>query len=315
MPETTTLVRINGSDIAVNLTEFRTLPNCFYCPDCGAVHFQNDISFAADNNGRAWGSAWLEHGYINTETNDEESSYENMTYSCDSCENDITDELRACETWQRNVDQLLSANQSVRDLQAQINNESKHVSFILNRHSTAETSRYLMNIIDRDGIFINFVDTVNNVNDVMINPHYLEAAKSLMNSVTVKAYKFNYNNPNYATFIKLYKNIAARIINSNEPPSNNIYTNEICINIVTEAINNTTVENVTTVAHEIPTNTTPTETPEPDPMNSMVIVPTHHRRWRENSLDNISECKHCKYLFEADNELDSLVCPKCGKDT
>lgn len=52
---------------------------------------------------------------------------------------------------------------------------------------------------------------------------------------------------------------------------------------------------------------------ERDPLDSPIIIPENHQRWRETNMAGMVQCtnKHCHHLFQANEHDEEFICPVC----
>jgi hypothetical protein len=279
-------------------SQYKLLPEFMYCPDCGETLYSCSLSFAATNAGRVYGSAWLSSSGIETETNDEENSYDEYTYSCDDDDTDVTSQLEKAEVY---IDLLRRRIGNI-SLDSNIQKIQRMVDAV--RHPAVS-----FNWISRDYMFIGYKKY--NAEDgryqvhTMLNPQIVEIAK---NMAADENYMFDFNNTLYLEMITAYNNLLTQAIATENVPDSPERANQI----------RDYMGNFRPGAYEFGFGFQAHEQNLPeerDPINSPIINANNHIRWKDNDLSNICSCEHCSYAFECDSEIDVIICPKCKKET
>lgn len=307
-PETSTPIpttaQSSQAEREARILNLRTLPSFLYCPDCGAIHYGNDMHFRADVSGIVYGSAWMSDSGINTESNDEDTQYSDYQYYCDSDDYNVTSAVEQTNEYRSRIADLASS------ININLNNFSN-----VSRLSTGRSPRtFEFHKLDSWGVFIRYIEYTgqNTLSYEMINPLLVSIAQDL--ALEDNENEFNYLHPKYAEMIANYNQLVEEIaattsIATEAAPTGNTrfvatfdMGQPISINRYAEASTNRIRQ------EQI-------DPGERDPLSSNVHMLSNHRRWRDNDLSNICTCQHCAYSFECDNDIDLVICPKCNKET
>lgn len=293
---------------AARIASLKTLPNFLFCPDCGALHFGNDMSYNADLSGRSYGNAWMGNDYVETESNEEDTDYENIRYTCDHDEYDLTDELNT----------TIQYLNKIASFAAQLNIDMRVIDRVIDVINRRNNSNYWIRTVDNRRFILRYTKVINGdeVSYDIINPLILNIAQDM----AVEAeYEFNYNHIVYEEATNNINEVlrqlaeaeaAAAAIPVQETPTARpvlrtgfVYDSPESFTFAAAAAA------MQTRSHQR------VEEGDRDPFNSNVFEPNHHQRWRDTDTTAICTCEHCAYSFECSSDIDLVTCPKCNKET
>lgn len=291
--------------------QHKLLPDFMYCRGCGAMHLGNDMHFRASVSGSAHGSAWISGSVVDTETNEDDTQYDDYEYYCDHCDTEVTGDVLKTTEYIEMLQSISSQNN------LNIRAEIDQVRQTINGTSNPPV---LFEMCDNQGHFIRYIKRDSNnsyVSTELLHPKLLSYAKQL--SEDDEDYMFNYLDPVYEECANAYNAILRAIAERNAAiaqAQHAVEATAFADAAMTAAPNRSRVRMVEFNPFEFYNGEFPQEdASDRDPMNSNIYQPTHHQRWRDTDLNYICTCEHCSYSFECDRELDVVTCPKCKKDT
>jgi len=248
------------------------LHKVFFCSQCNRNLVQG-VVFTTDGSIRTWGDATVSHhGHIDRNEDDSESQVDDVIYKCSECDNIVTDEIEQISNIIDYIHTKVSASPELSD-------KVRNTYDRLVRTANGESMDY--RVYGVLGRYILKVVTVN-TETVCFNPELLQILSE-------------------CTIMNEDERIEIDI-------ENNLYQ------WLKQISSDTTTIVTTNTAQSSPRvrPITITEVEDRDPLNGNIVQNQQHSRWRNENTKDFIECFKCQHIFEADEELDDVTCPKCN---